>query len=151
MYSPLLLPELHVFPKVPYNISGWLERKKTKTFLTKGLRLYFRSHLTDSWQVFLKITSVLTVVSQTIFPRFSASEWNPWLPGRLQQSFFPVISVSAPWFELSPLISLSVLRLVVLREMVLKDRYISRILLGLAFIFCLTQLQRESSKPCFDK
>lgn len=28
MYFPLLLPELHAFPKVPYNISGWLEKKK---------------------------------------------------------------------------------------------------------------------------
>lgn len=28
MHSLLLLPELHAFPKVPYNISGWLEKNK---------------------------------------------------------------------------------------------------------------------------
>ncbi|KAJ8793347.1 hypothetical protein J1605_000342 [Eschrichtius robustus] len=28
MHSPLLLPELQAFPKVPYNISGWLEKNK---------------------------------------------------------------------------------------------------------------------------
>lgn len=28
MHSLLLLPELHAFLKVPYNISGWLEKNK---------------------------------------------------------------------------------------------------------------------------
>lgn len=57
--------------------------KRTKTFLMKQWWLYFRSHPTDSWQTFLKITSVPTLVSQTIFLNFSALEWSPRLPQRL--------------------------------------------------------------------
>ena len=37
--------------------------KRTKTFLMKQWWLYFRSHPTDSWQTFLKITSVPTLVN----------------------------------------------------------------------------------------
>lgn len=56
---------------------------KRRKILMKEWWLFFRSHPTDSWQTFLKIMSVPTVVSRTMFPNFSASEWNPWLPQSL--------------------------------------------------------------------
>lgn len=40
MHSPLLLPEMHAFPKVPYNISGWLE--KNKAFLNETVVAVFQ-------------------------------------------------------------------------------------------------------------
>ena len=91
--------------------------KRTKTFLMKQWWLYFRSHPTDSWQTFLKITSVPTLVSQTIFLNFSALEWSPRLPQCLQKSWLLSweMCVCFLWPESSPLISLSILRLVVLR------------------------------------
>ena len=40
MHSPFLLRELHTFPKVPYNISGWLE--KNKDFLNETVVAIFQ-------------------------------------------------------------------------------------------------------------
>ena len=115
--------------------------KKTKTFLMKQWWLHFGSHLTDSWQTFLKITSIPTVVSQTIFPHFSASEWNPCLLQYVKQSLLLSgdICVWSLWSGLSPHIDLSVLRLMVLQG----NGAQSQIYLACSPPHCWSQLQRE--------
>jgi hypothetical protein len=68
-----LLPEIHAFPKVPYNISGWLE--KNKDLLNETVVAIFQKSsnrlLASLFENYFSADS-----GELNFFDFSALEWN---------------------------------------------------------------------------
>lgn len=152
MYSFLLPPKLHVFPKLPYSISGWLE--KNKDLLNETVVAVFQKSsnrlLTNLFENYISTDSGESKKPSLIFQ--SQNGTHGCLSVYNTPCFFPVIAVSAPCGLTHPLL------LAFLssgwwfsREMLFEHRYISRSLLWPAFIVYSTQLQRENNKPYFDK
>lgn len=147
----LLLPELHVFPKVPYNISGWLE--KNKDLLNETVVAVFQKSSNRLLaNLFENYISTDSGESKNLSSFFSL-RMKPMAVSALNNSpcFFPMIAVSAPCDLSHPLLAFLSSGWWFFREMMLEDRYISRSLFWPAFIVYSIQLQRESSKPYFDK
>lgn len=138
----LLLPELYVFPKVPYNISGWLE--KNKDLLNETVVAVFQKSsnrlLANLFENYVSTDSgKLKNLSSFFQPQ---NETHGCLCIYNSPCFFPVIAVSAPCSLSHPLLASLSSGWWLFREMMLEDRYISRSLLWPAFIVYSTQLQR---------
>lgn len=149
MYS-LLLSELRVFPKVSYNISVWLKKNED---ILKGrvVAIFQKSSNRRLENLFVNYISTESGESNNL-PSFFSLRIELMVALTLTTTLASFLwYLSAPWSSCPLLLAFLTSGWWFFKEMVLKDRYISRSLLWSAFIFCSTQMQRESSKPCFEK